>query len=193
MTVTMEKTITSESRLNELESKIASLSKQVDEQKLDDKVSIICFSGEWDKLFAALSLASGSLALGKEVHLFFTFWSVSALRKTGDLVSTDKSLIQKMFNKMLPCGIGKAPLSKFNLCGLGKFFMKGIMKKKGVDDIDILFKDVKELGAKIHICDTSTELFGLKCSELIDGDKMNVCGATTFLSHGFKSQMILFI
>lgn len=193
MTLTMEKPITSESRLNELESKIESLTKQVDKQKLDNKVCIICFSGEWDRLFAALSLASGSLALGKEVHMFFTFWSVSALRSTGDLKDSNKSLTQKMFNKILPCGIGKAPLSKYNLCGLGKFFMKKIMKRKGVDDIDVLFKDVKELGAKIHICDTSTELFGLKCSELVDGDKMNICGATTFLSHGFKSQMILFV
>ena len=64
----MENTITSESRLKKLESELENLRKQINDQKPDDKVCIICFSGEWDRLFAALSIASTSLALGKEVH-----------------------------------------------------------------------------------------------------------------------------
>ncbi len=182
-----------EPSLRELEIEIQNLKKQVNSQKLDNKVCIICFSGDWDRLFAALSIASSSLAIGKEVHLFFTFWAVSALRKKGKQSNEGNSFVQKIFTKILPSSINRAPLSQFNMFGMGKHFMKGIMDKKGVDDIDVLFDDVKELGAKIHVCDTSTELFGIKCTELVDGDKMNICGVTTFLSQGLNSQMTLFI
>jgi hypothetical protein len=67
-------------RMDRLEKEIQALKSQLDLQKSENKVNIICFSREWDRLFAALSIASGALALGSEVHLFFTFWAVSALR-----------------------------------------------------------------------------------------------------------------
>ena len=71
--------------------------------------------------------------------------------------------------------------------------MKNLMKKKGIDDIDTLFRDVMELGAQLHVCETSTVLFGLDCEELQESDKINQCGVTTFLSHALKSKMTLFI
>ena len=37
------------------------------------KLSIICFSGEFDKLVAAFTLATGASAVNYEVHVFFTF------------------------------------------------------------------------------------------------------------------------
>ena len=182
-----------EARLTELEEELKRLKAQLEPGKDENSVSIICFSGEWDRLFAALTIAAGSLAMGREVHLFFTFWAVSALRAEGKLDKKDKSFLQSMFNRMLPCGPRKAPLSKFNCWGLGKVMMKKIMKEKGVDDIDTLFDEVKELGAHIHICDTSTTLFGLNCEELDAGENPDQCGVATFLSHAFKSTMVLFI
>jgi peroxiredoxin family protein len=77
--------------------------------------------------------------------------------------------------------------------GIGKFFLKKLIKKKGIDDIDILFKDVMELGAQLHVCETSTVMFGVDCKELQQPDKINMCGVTTFLSHALKSKMTLFI
>ena len=67
------------------------------------------------------------------------------------------------------------------------------MKRNKIDDIDKLFDEVKELGAHIHICDTSSVLFGLDCREMNAGDKADICGVTTFLSHAFKGKMVLFI
>ncbi len=182
-----------DSRLQALEAEIRGLKEQLNKNIQDDAVSIICFSGEWDKLFAALTIAGGSLAMGKEVHLFFTFWGINALRKNKCTDNSNKSMSQSMLARILPCGPGSAKLSRLNFGGLGKWMMKREMKKSGVEDIDVLYKEVQELGAHFHICNTTAELFGLQCTELSDLENMDQCGVATFLSYAQKSQMVLFI
>ena len=186
-------TIGLEADVSALRAEIEALKCQIAAQEPDDTISIICFSGEWDRLFAALTIAAGSLAMGLEAHLFFTFWGMTALRGVGKANTDGKSFLQTMFNRMLPSGPGRAPLSKFNYGGLGKLLMRKAMKDSGVDDINTLFNDVKDLGAHFHLCDTTTELFGLKCNELSVGDQVDHCGVTSFLSLALKSRMVLFV
>lgn len=181
-----------EQKITQLEQDIVSMKNQIEANKRDNSVCIICFSGNWDKLFAALSMASGSLALGLEVHIFFSFWSLNALRSNQKYLKKNKSLIQQMFGKIIPSGFNKAPLSKYNFWGFGKICLKKIMKKKGIDDIDLLFADIEELGAKIYVCDTSAEMFGVDCSEL-SPQQINQCGSTTFLAKSINSKITLFI
>ena len=45
------------------------------------KVSLIVFSGDLDKLFAAFTIATGAAASGMEVVMFYTFWGTAALRE----------------------------------------------------------------------------------------------------------------
>jgi peroxiredoxin family protein len=181
-------------RIQSLEEDVLNLKKRIEADKQQNMVSIICFSGEWDKLFAALTIASGSLAMGMEVHLFFTFWGINALRcETRGNNGGAKSFPQTMLARILPCGVSKARLSRLNFFGLGKFMMKKVMKKTGVDDIDLLFQEVKELGAHFHLCDTTAELFGIQCTELTDIQKMDHCGVATFLSFAQRSKTVLFI
>jgi len=180
-------------RIDRLEQEIQALKSQLDVQKSENKINIICFSREWDRLFAALSIASGALALGNEVHLFFTFWAVSALRDPDKKGQKGRALVQRVFSRLMPAGFASAPISYGQSMGIGKFFLKNLMKKKGIDDIDTLFRDVMDLGAQLHVCETSTVMFGLDCEELQESDKINQCGVTTFLSHALKSKMTLFI
>jgi hypothetical protein len=91
-------------RMDRLEKEIQALKSQLDLQKSENKVNIICFSREWDRLFAALSIASGALALGSEVHLFFTFWAVSALRDPDKKGKKGRALLQKVFGRIMPAG-----------------------------------------------------------------------------------------
>lgn len=184
---------TEHERMDRLEEEIQSLRKQVEGQQQDNKVNIICFSREWDRLFAALTIASGALALGTQVHLFFTFWAVCALKDPDKKSQTDRSLLQKAFGRMMPGGFGAAPMSNYNYKGLGKYFFRKHMKKTGIYDIDRLFDDVMELGAELHVCDSSSAMLGISCEELLEADKINQCGVTTFLSHALKSKMTLFI
>jgi peroxiredoxin family protein len=182
-----------EQRLKALEDEVGELRKQLAEKTPSNQVSLILFSGEWDRLFAGLTIASGALAMGHEVHLFFTFWAVSALRCKGKACSEGKEFSQSMIGSMLPEGLSGAKLSKMHFMGLGKMMMRRLMKKHGVEDLDSLMKDVRDLGAHFHLCETSSGLFGLKAEELEQGDAIDRCGVATFLGHAFKSRIVLFI
>jgi len=184
---------TEHERMDRLEEEIQSLRKQLEDQQTDNKVNIICFSREWDRLFAALTIASGALALGSQVQLFFTFWAVCALKDPKKKNQTDRTLMQKAFGRIMPSGFGSAPMSNYHSMGLGKYLFGKHMKKTGIDDIDTLFNDVMDLGAQLHVCDTSSTMLGICCEELLEADKINQCGVTTFLSHALKSKMTLFI
>lgn len=45
-------------------------------------IGIILHSGEWDRIYHALSLASMYSALGSEVSVFLTYWSIESLAKS---------------------------------------------------------------------------------------------------------------
>ena len=45
------------------------------------KLSIIAFSGDFDKLTAVFTLGTGAAAVGYEVNIFFTFWGLDAIKK----------------------------------------------------------------------------------------------------------------
>ena len=43
------------------------------------KLSIIAFSGDFDKLTAVFTLGTGAAAVGYEVNIFFPFWGLDAI------------------------------------------------------------------------------------------------------------------
>ena len=45
------------------------------------KKTIILFSGDFDKVMAALIIANGAAAMGDDVTIFCTFWGLNILRK----------------------------------------------------------------------------------------------------------------
>ena len=48
------------------------------------KKTIILFSGDFDRVMAAFIIANGAAAMGDDVTMFFTFWGLNVLRKTGE-------------------------------------------------------------------------------------------------------------
>jgi hypothetical protein len=48
--------------------------------------TIVLFSGELDKAVAALIIANGARAAGKDVTIFFTFWGLNALKKAHSYI-----------------------------------------------------------------------------------------------------------
>ena len=49
------------------------------------KLSIIAFSGDFDKLTAVFTLGTGAAAVGYEVNIFFTFWGLDAIKQKWDM------------------------------------------------------------------------------------------------------------
>jgi peroxiredoxin family protein len=176
-----------EKQLQELKERVGKL-----ETGTKDQLSMVVFSGDLDKILAALIISTGAAAYDMKVKLFFTFWAISALRdpkKTGK----GKNLMEKMFGMMLPRGAGKVKLSNMNMGGMGTAMIKGIMKKHKVASLPEMFKTAGELGVEINICEMSMNLMGFKKEEMISYPGMNICGVATFLSDAQESKIQLFI
>ncbi|AFM25680.1 DsrE/DsrF/DrsH-like family protein [Desulfomonile tiedjei] len=180
--------------LEDLESQIADLRKKVEElgPAQENKLSMIVFSGDMDKLLASMIIATGAAAMGMKVVLFFTFWGTAALRKPEANVE-GKDFMSKMFGWMLPKGRNSLKLSKMNMGGMGTAMMKGLMKKKNAPNLDQLFEMAAQLGVEIKVCEMSMDLMGFKREEIIDYPNMEFVGVATYLNHSRKSINQLFI
>ncbi len=157
-----------------------------------DKLSMVVFSGDMDKLLAAFVMATGAVAMGLEVVMFFTFWATPALRdkkKKGK----GKDLLGKMFGFMLPKGPSKVTLSKMHMGGMGTAMMKNLMKKKNVSSLDEMIELAGELGVRIFICEMSMDLMGFSMEEIIDYPDLESVGVATFLQEAGDSKIQLFI
>ena len=178
----------------DIKEQIAELQKKVEklEKGTKDQISMVVFSGDLDKLLAALIIATGATAMDTEVKLFFTFWATAALRDKKKKIKR-KNFISKLFGLMLPKGSEKVKLSKMNMMGMGTSMMKNLMKKNRVASLNEMLKTAGELGVEISICEMSMELMGFKKEEMIDYPNLNICGVGTFLADAEESKVQLFI
>jgi peroxiredoxin family protein len=155
----------------------------------NDGVTIIVFSGEMDKVFAAFSIAIGAAAAGKETNMFFTFWGVKAIQK-GNL--TGKGFFGRMMGLMNRGGINTIGPSRFNFGGIGRWMFKYMMKSHKVTLLEELRKTAIDLGVKLLACEVSMQVMEIDADDLIDEVEKS-CGVATMLEKAFHSQVTLFI
>ena len=137
-----------------------------------DRVTIVMHSGDMDKVYSALIIANGSLAMGMEASIYFTFWGLQRLQKEG---------------------LEKGPLSKMNMLGFGKEMIKQRMEKAGVVSLERLMEDFKELGGKIIACEMTMEIMGIKREDLREEwiDEYGAVGS--YVQEARDSKISLFI
>ncbi len=169
-------------RMEEIEKTVGTLQK-------GDKITIVVFSGEFDKMVAAFIIANGAVAMGAEVSMFFTFWGLNALKKKAK--TKGKTFFQRMFGIMLPRGTRKLVTSHFNFLGIGPGIFRHMMKKNGVLSLEELVESAIEMDVHIMTCEMTKNLLGIRDEELI-GDFETV-GVASYLRNGFESTMNLFI
>ncbi len=137
-----------------------------------NRTTIIVHSGDMDKLYSALIVGNGSLAMGMECNLFFTFWGLQRLKKGG---------------------LEKGNLSKMNMLGLGKAMVKKMMRKQNVASLEKLMQDYKELGGRIIACEMTMEIMRIKKEDLRT-DLIDEYGAVgTYVQQAKDSSITLFI
>ena len=183
------------SRLKELEDQINGIKEKLEyltKSSPSNKLSMIVFSGDLDKVLAAFVIATGAVAMGMEVVMFFTFWGTPVLRDK-DKKAGDKDFMGKMFGSMLPKGSCEVKLSKMNMAGMGTKMMKSLMKKKNVASLEQMIEMAGELGVQIFVCEMSMDLMGFKQEEIIDYPNMSFCGVAKFLEEAMDSRVQLFI
>ncbi len=179
-------------RLAEIEERLKALEaqmQQVREELPNNRISIIVFSGDLDKVLAAFVIATGAAAVGVEVSMFFTFWGLSALKKKRDL--SGKGLMEKIFALMTPVGTEGLGVSKMNFFGIGAKMLRAMMKRKQVASLEELAQMARDFGVKIIACQMAMDVMGLKPDELWDG--IEVGGVAAFLAEATKSKVTLFI
>ena len=138
---------------------------------MQERMSLIVFSGTVDKLMAASILATGAAAMGMEVELFLTTWGLEAFRK--DNYKTNMRISKEYED-------------------YGPIMMQQMMAKKVPSWMENL-KGAKEIGdVKVFACSMTMELFDMKLDDLepiVD----DVTGVATFVERAKESQVTLFI
>lgn len=133
-----------------------------------DKMVIIAASGDLDKAWPVLILATTGAAYGMDVTVFFTFWGLGILKKPDAGVTGDdwRQKMLSMFNKGSATGL---TLSKLNFGGLGSKFMKDLADEKNVASVQELLTLAQQLGVKLWPCGMTMDLMGLEREDMIDG------------------------
>ncbi|HKL42635.1 MAG: DsrE/DsrF/DrsH-like family protein [Halanaerobiales bacterium] len=139
---------------------------------MKDKTTLIVESGDYDKIYSAFIIANGSLAMGMDVSMYFTFWGLNRLKK----------------NKL-----DKGPLSKMNFLGLGKLFMKWKMKKANVRSLEEMLNDFVQLGGKIFACDMTMDILGIEKEDLREEIITDFCAVGTYIKEARESEITLYI
>ena len=156
-----------------------------------DKMTLVVFSGDLDKVIASLIIANGALAMGKKVSIFFTFWGLNVLRRS-DVPAISKPFMDAMFGVMMPAGVSKLnSISKMNFAGMGAKLIRKVMRDKHVDSAETLLHNLVDNGVQLIACNMSMDVMGIRQEELIDGVQLG--GVAAFLGEAEESGTTLFI
>jgi len=138
----------------------------------NEQVALVVHSGDMDKIYSALIIGTGSLAMGMEVTMYFTFWGLQRLRKGA---------------------LDKGPLSKMHLFGFGKWMVKQRMKRANVASLEQLMSDYRDLGGRVIACEMTMEIMGIRREDLRE-DWIDEFGAVgTYVHNARKAANTLFI
>ena len=164
---------------------------QVELRNFRRKTTIVAFSGDMDRLFAALSLASASAACGLDTTVFFTFWGLFAIVKPGVRITGD-NWMQKMMSAMNPGSAQKAKLSRYHFAGAGPTMFKKLADDHQVAKPEELIATAQDLGVRLIPCQMTMDLLGLKHEDLLDGLEEPI-GAATAIAEMRDAAVSLFI
>ncbi len=153
------------------------------------KVTLLVFSGDMDKLFAAFTIATGAAASNMDVTMFFTFWGLRALKKN---VPTGKSLFGRLLGLMYGGDISRATPSKMSFGGIGRWMFNKMMKAKNVASLTELRQTAIDLGVKMYGCTTSMDVMEISKEKLLDG-VTDCVGVAVMIEHAQESDFTLFI
>jgi len=156
-----------------------------------NKLTIIAWGGELDRIWPTTILATTAAASGMEASVFFTFWGLFAIVKP-DVRVTGENWMQRMMSVMNPGSAQKAKLSRYQFAGAGPRMFKKLAKKHNVDRPEVLIETARDLGVRLIPCQMTMDLLGLRREDLLDGLEEPI-GAATALLEMKESAIQLFI
>ena len=135
-----------------------------------DKLSVVVFSGDFDKVHYALVMASAAAAIDTPTTLFFTMEGTRALLK------------------------GKAWADQPTSGGVDRGAdMDAHFKASGVADFETLLGACREMGVRFLVCEMGLKAMGLTREDLRDDIKFETGGVVTFLNDASKTGAMIFV
>ena len=166
---------------------------QVESESADKtkKFVIVCYSGELEKTWATMILASTAGAMEMHTDVFVTFWGLATFVRDKKRI-TGQNWMQKMMSFMQRPGVGHRKLSRMDFLGMGPWMMYKLGKRYNVAKPKELLEVAQAMGVKFYPCQMTMDMFGLKREDLIEGMEEPV-GAATALQLMTNADASLFI
>lgn len=144
------------------------------ERHSPDKLSIVVFSGDFDRIHYALVMAAAAVASNTPVTLFFTMWAGRALEK--------------------PLADGSPAWTRLKCSdGQGAKAMDDGFKAKGVGSFEELLEACVALGVTVMVCEMGLKALGMDPDGLRPDVPVAKGGVVTFLADASKTGGMLFI
>lgn len=158
---------------------------------MNKKMSLLVFSGEYDKALVSLILANTAKEMNMDVSLFFAFWGLLLIRDPNKMNEEDKTTYEKMFANMAPKTIEELPLSKMNLAGIGKKMLTEMMEENDTPTLTDFLNGAINKGISLQACKLSCEVMGFTEEELLE--QVKIVTAEDYLKEAMDADIQLFI
>jgi peroxiredoxin family protein len=152
------------------------------------RIAIVASKGTLDAAYPPLILATTAAALDMEAGIFFTFFGLEIIKKSGLENLKFVPIANPAMPMPMPNLLGALP----GMTGLATLMMKQTIKQKHIASIPELMGLAKECGVKLWPCQMTMDMMNITRGELIDGVQEPV-GAATFLEYASSSDISLFV
>lgn len=143
-----------------------------------DKLSIVVFSGDFDKVHYALVLASGAAAIDIPVTLFFTMEACRALAKPG----TDGAPAWRNLPTTWP----------IETCADAGAMDDGF-KAKSIATFEELMAACAALDVRFIVCEMGLKAVGIAHDDLRDDLPLEIAGVVTLLNDASRDGTVIFV
>ena len=170
---------------------LASLVAEPTDAVATKQLVIVNWSGELDRIWPTLILASSAAASGVQCKVFITFWGLLPFVRDGVRL-TGENWMQRMLSFMQRPGIDHLKLSKMQFLGMGPWMIGKLRRQYNVASPRELLDAATALGVEFIPCQMSMDMFGIKHADLIDG-MGEPAGAATAIEIMTEANASLFI
>ncbi|NIJ12999.1 peroxiredoxin family protein [Saccharomonospora amisosensis] len=155
------------------------------------RLAMVCWSSDLDRVWPTLILATTGAASGLEVDVFFTFWGLRVLQRNDKRV-TGTNWMQKAESLVDRGGTDHLKLGKIHFGGAGTMMIKKLAKQYKVATPTELLEMALSVGVRMHPCQMTMDLYGLKQEDFVEGLQPTL-GAASFIDMAAKADITLFI
>lgn len=139
------------------------------------KLSIVVFSGQFDKVHYALVMASAAAATDTPVTLFFTMEAVRNILRPG------------------ADGMESWATQNTTMCIETGADMNAGFIERGVADFETLLSACVDLGVRFMVCEMGLKALDLDRADIRDDLPMELGGVVTFLNDASKDGAVIFV